>query len=197
MAPPRDARIGVAAILAGVLISGGQTVEVVLGTSSHLLDAVVTGLSGAGVVVLGVAFWGLRDVNGITRLGRIGVWLALGGVGLLWVFNVQVALALAETRHLPKNMTLLTLGFLLVIVGHLLFVRDLRTVLGRSWLLAIAAAAGAAAELVVDPEPFDDVGLFVFGAAWALLGVALLRGKRNCVRLGQDLGRAPDVSRLS
>jgi hypothetical protein len=178
MAPCQDSRTGVAAILAGVLISAGQAVEVVLGTSSHLVDAVVTGLPGAGVVALGVALWGLRQVIGGTRFGRIGVRLALAGVGLLWLFNVQVAVALVETRHLPKNLALFTLGFLLVIVGHLLFARDLRTILKHAPLLSIAAAAGAAVGLVVDPDPFDDVGLFVFGAAWAILGVALLRAKR-------------------
>jgi hypothetical protein len=175
MAPPYDSGTGFAAILAGLLISAGQVVEVIFGTSSHLLDVVITGLSGAGVVAFGVALWGLRHILGVTHLGRVGVRLAIGGVGVLWLFNVQVALALIETRHLPKNLALFTLGFALIIVGHLLFVPSLRAILGRTSLLAIAAAAGAVAELVVDGDPFDDVGLLVFGSAWAILGVALRR----------------------
>jgi hypothetical protein len=84
-----------------------------------------------------------------------------------------------RTGDIPENFILFGLGFLLLIVGHLLFARDLRPSLGRPWLLPIAAVAGAIVAIVTEADPVHDIGLFVFEAAWASLGVTLLRAERR------------------
>jgi hypothetical protein len=141
------------------------------------VDAVFVALVGAGIVALGVALWGLRDLIAGTRPGRIGLWLALGGVGLLALFAIQAMVEAIRTGDVPENFILFGLGFLLLIVGHLLFARDLRPSLGRAWLLPIAAVAGAIVALVTEADPVHDIGLFVFEGAWAWLGVTLLRAE--------------------
>jgi hypothetical protein len=162
-----------------VLIFAGQGGELVFGSPSDLVDAVFVALVGAGIVALGVALWGLRDVIAGTRPGRIGVWLALGGVGLLALFAIQAMVEAIRTGDVPENFILFGLGFLLLIVGHLLFARDLRPSLRRAWLLPIAAVAAAIAAVVTEADPVHDIGLFVFEAAWASLGVTLLRAERR------------------
>jgi hypothetical protein len=70
---------------------------------------------------------------------------------------------------------LFALGFLLLLVGHLLFARDLRPYLGMAWLIPIIAAAGAVVALTIEADPYHDIGLFIFEAAWVALGVILIR----------------------
>lgn len=174
-----QSRTGLAAILAGVLIFAGQGGELVFGSPSDLVDAVFVGLGSAGFVSLAVALWGLRELIAGTRLGRVGMRLALVGVGLLGLFAIQVVVELIRTGELPENFILFAFGFLLVLVGQLLFARDLRPVLGRGWLLPIAGVAGLVVALSLDIDPIHDIGLFVFEGAWVALGVALLRGERE------------------
>jgi hypothetical protein len=184
--PVSNARTALAAILAGVLIFAGQAGELVFGSPSGLVGVVYALLAGGGVVALGVALWGLRDLVGATRRGRVGVWLALAGVVLLGLFLIQVLVEVIRTGTVPENFALFGLGFLLAVLGHLLFARDLRHRLGRAWVLPLVAAVGATVALVVEPDPYHDIGLFVFEGAWVALGVALMR-------LGR-LGRAHAAS---
>ncbi len=174
-------RTGVAAILAGGLIFAGQAGELVFGSPSDLVGGVYVGLWSAGIVALGVALWGLRDFIAGTRLGRIGMRLALVGLGLLGLFAIQVVIELIRTGEIPENFILFALGFLLILVGQLLFARDLRSTLGRAWLLPIAAVAGLVVALTGGENPIHDVGLFAFEAAWVALGVALLRAEHRRV----------------
>ena len=170
-----DLRTSVAAILAGALIFAGHGGELVFGSPSDLVGAVFVGLWSVGIVGLGVALWGLRGVITGTRLGRIGMRLALVGLGLLALFAIQVVVELIRTSEIPENFILFALGFLLILVGQLLFARDLRPALGRAWLLPIAGVAGLVVALTAGDNPIHDVGLFVFEGAWIALGVALLR----------------------
>ena len=174
-----DLRTSVAAILAGALIFAGHGGELVFGSPSDLVDGVFVGLWIAGVLALGVALWGLRRVITGTRLGRLGMRLALVGFGLLALFAIQVVVKLIRTGEIPENFILFALGFLLILVGQLLFARDLRPTLGRAWLLPIAAVAGLLVALTAGDNPIHDVGLVVFEAAWVMLGVALLRVERR------------------
>jgi hypothetical protein len=176
--PGSNVRTALAAILAGVLIFAGQAGELVFGSPSDLVDVVYALLFGGGVVALGVALWGLRDLAGATRRGRVGVWLALAGVVLFGLFLIQVLVEVIRTGNVPEGFALFGLGFLLAVLGHLLFARDLRHRLGRAWVLPLVAAAGAVVALVVEPDPYHDMGLFVFEGAWVALGVALLRLER-------------------
>jgi hypothetical protein len=127
------------------------------------------------VAALGVALWGLRTLAGSTRRGRVGVWLALAGVALLGVFIVQVVIEVLRSGDVLQNFILFALGFLLVLVGHLLFARDLRSYLGKAWLMPIVAAAGAVVALTIEADPYHDIGLLTFEAAWVALGVVLMR----------------------
>lgn len=171
-------RTGVAAILAGVLYFAGQAGELVLGSSSADGDAVFVTLGVAGIVSLGVAFWGLRDFVSGTRRGRTGIRLALAGFALLALFSIQVIVELIRTGEIPENFLLFGLGFLLVTVGQLVFARDLRPTIGRAWVLPLVAVAGLIVALAVTADPIHDIGLFVFEGAWVGLGVALLRAAR-------------------
>jgi hypothetical protein len=164
-----------AAILAGLLIFAGQAGELVFGSSSDLVGVVYVLLVAGGLAALGVALWGLQPLAGSTRRGRVGVWLALAGVALLGLFIIQVVIEVIRTRDLPQNFILFALGFLLLLVGHLLFARDLRPYLGMAWLIPIIAAAGAVVALTIEADPYHDIGLFIFEAAWVALGVILIR----------------------
>jgi hypothetical protein len=174
-------RTAVAAILAGVLYFAGQAGELVF-SSLNEGDAVFVALGAAGIVALGVAFWGLRDIVSGTRRGRIGIRLALAGFALLALFAIQLLVEQVRTGELPENFILFALGFLLVTVGQLLFVKDLKPTIGRAWVLPLVAVAGLIVALGVTADPIHDIGLFVFEAAWVGLGVALLRAGRRATR---------------
>jgi hypothetical protein len=170
-----------AAILAGVLIFAGQVGELVFGSPSDQATVVYVLLYGGGVVALGVALWGLRVLAGSTRRGRVGVWFALSGVAVLGLFIIQVMVQLVRTGDVPENFLLFALGFVLVVFGHLLFARDLRVPLGNAWVMPLIAAAGAVVALTVEADPYHDLGLFAFEAAWVALGVALMRRRSSAV----------------
>ncbi len=171
---PRS-RTGVAAIIAGALIFAGQGGELVFGSPSGLVDAVFVALWILGLAALGIALWGLRELIAGTRLGRVGMRLALVGLGFLALFAVQVVVELIRTGDIPENFILFALGFLLVLLGQLLFARDLRPTIGAGWMLPIVGVIGLVVGLAVDIDPIHDIGLFVFEGAWIGLGVALLR----------------------
>ena len=120
-------RTGLAAILAGALYFAGQGGEVVFGENVPGAVYVILGIG--GFVALAVALWGLRNVLAGSRLGRIGMRTALVGVGVLLLFAVQLAIELIRTGDIPDNFVLFLIGFLLILVGQLLFARDL----GPSW----------------------------------------------------------------
>ena len=176
-------RTGVAAILAGALIFAGHGGELVFGSPSDLVDAVFVGLWIAGVVALGVALWGLRELTTGSRVARIGMRVALAGLAFLGLFAIQLVIELIRTGEIPENFILFAIGFLLVLAGQLLFARDLRAALGRGWLLPIAAVGGLVVALGAGDNPVHDVGLFVFEAAWLVLGLAVLRATSRSERL--------------
>lgn len=177
----KSLRTAVAAILAGVLYFAGQAGELVF-SSSNEGDAVFVALGASGIVALGVAFWGLRDIVSGTRRGRIGIRLALAGFALLALFAIQLLVEQVRTGELSENFILFALGFLLVTVGQLLFAEDLKPTIGRAWVLPLVAVAGLIVALGVTADPIHDIGLFVFEAAWVGLGVALLRAGRRATR---------------
>jgi drug/metabolite transporter (DMT)-like permease len=166
---------GMAAILAGALYFAGQGGELVFDTPEGLWATLGIG----GFVALAVAVWGLRRLVGSTRTGRVGIRTALVGVGFLCLFSVQLAVELVRTGEIPDNFVLFLIAFLLILVGQLLYARDLRPVVGRAWLAPIVAVVGLAMALFLDPVGLHDVGLFVFEAAWVWLGVALVRRPRT------------------
>jgi hypothetical protein len=172
-------RTGIAAILAGVLFFAGQAGELVFGSPSDLVDGVFVGLVIASFVALAIALWGLREVIAGTRVGRIGMRLALAGVGVLGLFAVQLVVELIRTGDIPDNFLLFGIGFLLILVGQVLFARDLRPALGPAWVLPIVAVVGLVMALFLNSVGLHDIGLFVFEGAWIALGIALLRTERQ------------------
>ncbi len=166
-------RTAVAAILAGVFYFAGQGGELAF-DEAFGGEAVFVAFGVAGIVALGLAFWGLRPIVSATRRGRIGIRLALAGFALLALFGVQLVVEEIRTGDVPDNFILFALGFLLVTVGQLLFARDLKPTIGRAWVLPLVAVAGLVVALTVT-NGVHDIGLFVFEAAWVALGVALLR----------------------
>jgi hypothetical protein len=100
------------------------------------------------------------------------------------LFAVQLAIELIRTGDIPDNFVLFGLGFLLILVGQLLFAHDLRPALGRAWLLPIVAVVGLGLALFLNSVGLHDIGLFVFEGAWIALGVALIRTR----------SRAPDAT---
>lgn len=167
----------VAAIFAGVLYFIGQAGELAFSSATDS-DAIFVAFGIAGIVALGLAFWGLRPIVSASSRGRIGIRLSLAGFALLALFGVQVVLEQIRTGDIPDNFLLFALGFLLVTVGQLLFARDLEPTIGRAWLLPLVAVAGLIVALAVSADPIHDLGLFVFEAAWVGLGLALLRAER-------------------
>lgn len=163
-------RAGVAAILAGALFFVGQAGELVFREPGWLF--VLPGA--AGLLAFAVAFWELRRLM-VTRLGRIGMRIALAGSALLALFAVQLLIEDIRTGEVPENFILFALGFLLVLVGQLLFSRDLRHAVGRAWVLPLVGVAGLIVALTVETSVIHDPGLFVFEGAWIALGIALLR----------------------
>lgn len=166
-------RTGVAAILAGALVFAGQGGELVYG--DDVPDAVYASFGAGGFVALAVALWGLRELITGTRLGRVGIRLALAGVVFLGLFAIHVFVELIRTGDIPDNFILFLIGFLLILVGQLLFARDLRPALGRAWVLPIVGVAGLVMALFLNAVGLHDIGLFVFDGAWVALGFALLR----------------------
>ena len=166
-------RTGIASILAGLLFFLGQGGELAFGES--IPEGVYVTLGAGGFVALGVALWGFRELVGQTRLGRIGIRTALVGAGFLLLFVIQLFVELVRTGDVPENFILFLIGFLLILVGQVLFARDLRPSLGRAWMLPIVGVAGLVMALFLNAIGLHDIGLFVFEGAWVALGVTLLR----------------------
>lgn len=139
-APRSTRRTALAAILAGALIFTGQAGELIFGTPSDLVQFVWVLLSVGGIVALGVALLGMREVIGGTKPGWVGVWLAFAGAVLLGIFSIQVLIEVARTGAVPENFALFGLGFLLALVGQLLVAHDLHPRLGHAWVLPLLAA---------------------------------------------------------
>jgi hypothetical protein len=176
-------RTGVAAIVAGALLFAGQGGELLFNTPEALWTAIGIG----GFIALAVALWWLRELVGATRMGRVGMRMALAGGAFLCLFVVQLAVELVRTGDVPDNFVLFLIGFLLILVGQMLFARDLRPHVGRAWLLPIVAVLGLVMALFLNAVGLHDIGLFVFEGAWVGLGVALLR------RPADALSPAPPV----
>jgi hypothetical protein len=169
-------RTGVTAIIAGAMYFAGQGGQLVFG--DDVPDGVYVTCGALGFVALSVALWGLRELM-TTRRGRWGMRLALIGVAFLGLFAGHVFVELVRSGEIRDNFILFAIGFLLVLVGQLLFARDLRPALGWAWLLPVVAVVGLVWALFLDAVGLHDIGLFVFEGAWIALGVAVLRAGRQ------------------
>ena len=169
-------RTGVAAVVAGAAFFAGQGGELAFGTPERWVHLLFVIAASVGLVALGVAVWGLRTLVSGPRVARVGLALALAGCVLLTLFAAQVLVWVARTGEVPDNFVLFALGFLLVLVGQVLLVPGIRDLV-PPWArpLPVVASAGLVVALGTEADPWHDIGLFVFQAAWIGFGVALLR----------------------
>lgn len=174
---PVRRRTGIAAVTAGAGFFAGQAGELVFGSPSDLVDIVFLLLVGLGFAGLALALWDLRAVVVEPVSARVGLWMAMAGAVVLLCFAVQVLVVQARTGDVPHTFLLFAVGFLLVLVGQVLFAPGLLgTELSRAWPLPVLATLGLVVGLGLDVDPVHDVGLLVFEGAWVGFGVVLLRG---------------------
>ncbi|HET9874123.1 MAG TPA: hypothetical protein VFP89_16195 [Propionibacteriaceae bacterium] len=170
-------RTGLAAVLSGLLFFAGQAGELIFGSPSRAVNVLWVLLAGAGLIALAIAVWGLRPLVRTNRRGRAGWWLATAGAALLILFAVQAAISVTRTGQVPENFVLFLLGFLLLAMGQSLFAANLRRPIGWAWIMPLVAVLGLIVALTATDAlgPTHDIGLFLFEAAWVVLGIALMR----------------------
>jgi hypothetical protein len=186
-APVPDRRTGGAALAGGLLLAASVGAELVHPVQapdgsvvSPALFAGYLGLWTLGAAALLVAQLELRRTAGLPGVGRAGAAMSLAGTGLLLVFGlVVVTSALATGAPLEASFLALAIGLLLLAVGSVLLGRGLRRsgAVGGWWAVLLAAGAGALVALLV--EQWHDPGMFVFFAAWVLLGVGCIQRSRR------------------
>jgi hypothetical protein len=155
----------------------------------------------AGAAALIVALNGLRVLPAhasLRRAGRVGFWTAIGGATLLLLFATQALVSTAATGDEPGGFVLFGLGFLLLVGGQIvagfsILRAGAARATGRLLLLASAAAVIAVA---VPADPFHDIGLFLFDAAWIGIGLGLLRPVGWSPRRRRMLGWSAGVGLL-
>ena len=185
-----DRRTGAAAAIAGVLLFASVAAELVW--SGQRPDGTVTSISGlvlevcawtAGAAALTVALLGMRPVA-VSRAGAAGRRISVVGAGLLTVFGVVVLMtALASGVPWETSFLLFGVGFLLLAGGAVPLALGLRRsgALGSWWIAVLVAGAGAVVALLASADPWHDLGLFVFDAAWFALGLRVLAAERASV----------------
>jgi hypothetical protein len=186
-------RTGAAAAAAGVLLSASVAAELVWTVQRS--DGTVTVLAGfalylimwtAGAVALVVAVLGLggaRSAAGpLPRSGRIGRGIALAGAVLLVGFGVLgLVTALLAGAPAEWSFLLFAVGLLLMPIAAVPLALGLRRAggLGGWWITVLVAGAGALVALGAAADPWHDLGLFVFFAAWLALGIRLVSRSRR------------------
>jgi hypothetical protein len=179
-----DRRTGTAALVAGVLMFLSVATELVwkvqhpdgsiasvAGIVAYLLAFIV------GAAALTVAVHGLGPATATSRAGRVGRRLSLAGAGLLTTFGlVFLATALMTGTPLEASFWLFLGGLLLLIAGSVPLALGLRRsrAVGPWWVAMLVAGAGALVGILAE-SAVHEVGLFTFDAAWAALGLWVLR----------------------
>lgn len=180
-------RMGLAGVAGGVLFFLGQGGELVFGDDSRPIFAVLVTFMALAVVGFGVAFLAMRQVLDASRAGRVGATIGVVGDAFLVAFAVQLAVSAVRTGEVPQNFALFAVGFLLVLVAHLVVARPLRVVLGTAWWLSPAAAVALLVALMTNEiYIWHDLGLFVFEGCWVAMGLLALR------RVGDTAARTPE-----
>ena len=188
-----DRRTGGAAVAAGVLLFASVAAELVWTVQRP--DGTVTNPAGfalyltawtAGALALVVALHGLGGVRSaagpLPRSGRFGRAVALTGAALLVGFGgVGLGSALVTGAPAEWSFLLFAVGLLLMVVAAVPLGLGLRRAggLGGWWGTVLVAGAGALVALGAATDPWHDLGLFLFFAAWIALGLRLLRASSD------------------
>ena len=184
-APTRteDRRTAAAAIAAGVLLFASVAAETVRPAQEP--DGSVTDIAGfalyltgwtLGAAALLVALLGLGDRTH-SRAGRIGRAVALAGATLLLAFGaVGLVSALVDGAPAEWSFLLFAVGLLMLVAGSVPLALGLRRTgdLGGWWVAVLVAGAGGLVALGAEADPWHDLGLFLFDAAWVAVGLRLL-----------------------
>jgi hypothetical protein len=178
--PLPDRRTGGAAVAAGVLMFLSVAAE--LRWPVQNADGSLTNVPGfvlylaiwtIGAAALVVAVHGLGPVG--STAGKVGRGASLVGAGLLSGFGmVGLVTALVSGSPAEWSFLLFALGLLLLVVGAVPLALGLRRSIPGWWTAVLVAGAGAAVALLAEADPWHDLGLFVFDAAWVALGLGLL-----------------------
>lgn len=184
-------RTGGAAIAAGALLFAGVAPELVVqaqepdGTVTRpALWALYVILWTLGSAMLVLAVRGLRRLSGPDasrrrRSGRAGYRISIAGAVLLAAFGgVALVTGLVSGKPLEAAFLLFALGLLLLVVGQVLVGTTLRRsgAVGAWWVALPVASLGVLVGVAIPADPWHDLGLFTFDAAWAALGARLLIG---------------------
>ena len=150
--------------------------------TNPLVFSLLLGASIAGTVCLLVALFGVRamhtSVVPMSRTGRIGVTLSIAANALLLGFAIVVLVtALVTGAPAEASFVLFGLGMLLAVVVYGMLSAGLRRarLVGPAWVFPAVASVGIVIALVVPVDPWHDLGLFLFYAAWVGFGVLLGR----------------------
>ncbi len=204
---PTAQRTGASAIAAGLLLFASVFAEYLFSaendgkvTNVPVLSLYIAGFV-AGTAALILALNGLRLLaahTSLRRAGRVGFWTAIGGATLLLLFATQALVSTAATGDEPGGFVLFGLGFLLLVGGQIVVGLSILRVgaaraTGRLLVLASAAAVIAVA---VPADPFHDLGLFLFDAAWIGIGFGLLKPIGSSSRRRRLLGWSTGIGLL-
>lgn len=176
-------RTGAAAVLAGSLLLvsvAGELIWTVQRPDGSVVSA--AGFAGylgvflMGTLALVVAVHGTGGLVA-SRAGRVGRALTLSGAASLAAFTaLYLVSGLVTGRPAEALFLLFLLGFLLIIAGAVPLALGLRRsgAVGPWWTAVLVAGAGALVAMTTQ-SPLHEVGLFTFDAAWAAVGLHLLR----------------------
>ena len=180
-APLPSPRTGRAAVAAGVLLFVSVAAELLrpvqtAGGSLTDVAGFVVYLAawtlGAGCLVVALSGLGTATVS---RAAQVGRWISLAGAVLFTAFGA-VALGTAVLTGAPaeESFLLFAVGLLLLLVGAVPLALGLRSTLPGWWIAMLVAGGAAAVALLVEPDPWHDLGLFLFDGACIALGLGLL-----------------------
>ena len=189
--PQENARTtGVSAVAAGALIFIGAVGDIVV--SAQNADGTITnrplfslyvGAFIAGFGLLARALLGLKAIHdssgeGLSRSGRAGTKASVAGAALIAASGAgTLVTGLVSGTPAEGSFVLFGIGMLLIIGGHIALSIGLRRagVLRSWWAMPLVAAGAALVAVAVPLDPWHDLGMVAFEAAWLVFGAQLVR----------------------
>ena len=192
MSTPRPTdRLATFAIAGSLLLFGSVAAELIHpvqspdGTTREpILHAIYLVAFIAGWVLIAAASAGLASptaTGGASRAVRLGGWLSVGGALSFALSTAGVLLGVAFGLYLEVMFMLFLVAFALLIPGQALLATGRSSLpggIGTAGLLVIAAI-GLVLAVSTDADPFHDLGLFAFFAAWLGIGLRLRLGRTS------------------
>ena len=178
-------RLATFAIAGSLLLFGSVAAELIHpvqapdGTTREpMLHAIYLVAFIAGWILIAAASAGLASpaaTGGGSRAVRLGGWMSVGGALSFALSTAGVLLGVAFGLYLEVMFMLFLVAFALLIPGQALLATGRSSLpggIGTAGLLVIAAL-GLVLAVSTDADPFHDLGLFAFDAAWLGIGLRL------------------------